>query len=332
MSGQFTDLVELFDSLPPPDQNVGLGRFCAHLVPACPACSIGKDIDGCPALLIGTDNAAPGPVHPLVLESFRVMHMVSCRVQERADSENERTLSVVQCTTRDRVTQEYFLRALYPIIASLPARPNREDVTRSVDRLLELFRQMSSAPRRAVSGLWAELFVISEATSPEVMLRSWRAIPEEKFDFSMSSDRVDVKSSAGTRVHYFNLDQLRPLPPLQAVVVSLLVERAQGGANAIELVEVIRNRVHDSGLLLRLDQIVAETIGQDWRSLSEVRFSVDVARASLRTINAGDIPSVSVPIPPELSSVHFKVDLTAVAAGPCSVIPTASLFLALPTT
>ncbi|MFN9290687.1 MAG: PD-(D/E)XK motif protein, partial [Planctomyces sp.] len=178
----------------PPEQNVGLGRFCARPVLACPACSIGKDVDGCPALLVATDNAAPGAVHPIVLESFRVMHVVSCRVHEGADSENERTLSIVQCTTRDRVTQEYFLRALYPIIASLPARPHREDVARSVDRLLELFRQMSSAPRRAVSGLWAELFVISEASSPEVMLRSWRSIPEEKFDFSMSSDRVDVKS------------------------------------------------------------------------------------------------------------------------------------------
>jgi len=333
VTSQLPDLVDLFDSLSPPEQNVGLGRFCARPVLACPACSIGKDVDGCPALLVATDNAAPGPVHPIVLESFRVMHMVSCRVHEGADSENERTLSIVQCTTRDRVTQEYFLRALYPIIASLPARPHREDVARSVDRLLELFRQMLSAPRRAVSGLWAELFVISEASSPEVMLRSWRSIPEEKFDFSMSSDRVDVKSSAGTRIHHFSLDQLRPVPPLQSVVVSLLVERAEGGASAIELVDAIRSRVHESGLLLRLDQVVAETIGQDWRSLSDIRFAVDVARASLRIISAREIPSVAVPIPPELSSVHFKVDLTAIAVGPSSQIPTGStLFTALPAT
>ena len=310
MITSFPDLVHLFDRLPAPQVNVGLGRFCAQPVVGFPSCSIGKDASGCPALLVAADNSLAGTVAPIVLECLRVIHMVNCRVQQGVGGDDERTLSIIHCTATDRAIHEYFLRSLYPIVASLPVRPSREDITRAVDRLVELFSRMLAAPRRTISGLWGELFVVANASNPSILIRSWHAFPEERFDFSSGSHRLEVKAATGTRVHHFALEQLRPATPIRVIIMSVLTERSQGGSSALDLVQKIRNRVLDPDLLLRKDAVVAETIGQDWRALQEVRFDDSLAQQSLRMIDATSIPCVAVPLPPEVSSVHFRVDLS----------------------
>jgi hypothetical protein len=44
--------------------------------------------------------------------------------------------------------------------------------------------------------------------------------------------------------------------------------------------------------------------------MQQVRFDLQQAAHSLRFVDAGSIPSVLVPVPAEVSAVHFRVDLT----------------------
>ena len=311
MSHPFPDLVQLFDGLPTPTADVGLGRFCALPVPGHPLCAVGKDISGNPVLLIEADNAQPGTVPPLVLEHLAVIHMVTCRVQNPHLATNDRTLSVIRCTGADRALHEYFLRSLHPVVVSLPPKPSRQQISDAIERLVDLFRQMTEAPRKTVAGLWAELFVIAQAHDPAKLLSSWHAMPEDRFDFALGIDRVDVKSaSGGVRMHHFSLEQLRPAEPSRVVIVSLLIERMEGGTSVNDLVDTIRGKIADPNLLIRLDSVVAQTLGQDWRAGQQVRFDLQQAVHSLRFVEASAIPSVSVPVPTEVSAVHFRVDLT----------------------
>jgi hypothetical protein len=328
------DLVTCFDGLQTPTSDVGLGRFCVQRIAGYDACFIGRDVTGSPALLIATeweDAAAYGA--PLVLEWLRILHAVQCRIYAAGPHEEIRRFTVIQCTAMDRSMQVYFLRALYPIIASLPASPRREHVTQAVVCLMELFSRAQNEPKQTVMGLWAELFLIARSSRPEVLIQGWHATPEEHYDFSAGRDRIEVKAASGERVHHFSLPQLRPPMPARVVVASVLVERSQGGTSIVDLVDEIHTRVTSPDLLVGLDAVIAETIGREWRSTQELRFDRERADTSLRLVEARLIPAVSTPLPPEVSGVHFRVDISRhaepISPGFCE---TSDLFsAALPT-
>jgi hypothetical protein len=311
------DLIACFDRLPSPDSDIGAGRYCVLPIDGCASCFIGKDSSGGPALLIATDrddSHAFGA--PLVLEWLRVVHMVQCRVHETPTHEVTRRFSVVHCNATDRQLQVYFLRSLHPIIASLPNQPQREDVTKAVMALVELFSRLHSEPTHTVLGLWAELFVIASASDPETLIRAWHAIPEERYDFSIGPDRLEVKAASAERVHHFHLSQLRPTGPTRVRIASLLTERSHGGAGITDLVDAIRGRVASPDLLVRLDGVIAETLGREWGPSQDVRFDREHAIATLRFIDARAVPAVVTPLPPEVSDVHFRVDITQYADTP----------------
>jgi hypothetical protein len=311
MIQSFPDLVQIFDNLSAPSANVGLGRFCAYPIPGYPACAIGKDTSGNPVLLVQADNVLPGTAAPLLLEHLCVIHLVNCRVHTGDQGEQQQTLSVIRCTGTDRAMHEYFLRCLHPIIASLPHHPSRDQVSQAVERLIDLFRRMADVPRKTATGLWAEIFLIARSSAPATLLEAWHSIPEEKFDFAIGVDRLDVKAaSGGLRIHHFALEQLRPVAQIRVLIASLLAERTQGGTSLNDLVDSIRTKVTDATLLIRLDSVVAQTLGQDWRAMQDTRFDLQQAIQSLRFVDAAIIPSVAAPSPPEVSAVHFRVDLT----------------------
>lgn len=75
---------------------------------------------------------------------------------------------------------------------------------------------------------------------------------------------------------------------------------------------MIRSRVYDADMLIRLDSAVAEVIGQDWRSLLHTRFDLHRAIDSLLFLDASSIPSVALPVPAQVIDVHFRVDLSLI--------------------
>jgi hypothetical protein len=265
-------------------------------------------------LLVEADNAQPGAGAPLVLEYLSVIHLLNCRVQRPCGASEEKLLSVIRCTGADRGLQEYFLRSLYPIMASLTTRPSQQQISRAVDRLVELFQKITQTPRKTLTGLWAELLLIARAHDPTFLLRAWHVEAADRFDFGAGSDRLEVKAAQGRqRVHHFSLEQLRPATGVRAAIASLLIERVQGGASINDLVDVIRSRVTGPEWLLHLDTVVAQTVGSDWRALKEIRFDLPLACESFRLFDAATIPAIDTPVPLEVTEVHFRVDLSRLA-------------------
>jgi hypothetical protein len=68
--------------------------------------------------------------------------------------------------------------------------------------------------------------------------------PGEAYDFSASSQRLEVKSAAGEeRNHYFTLEQLHPPASTRVLIASLFVQGAGGGQSLAELLDRVRSRV-----------------------------------------------------------------------------------------
>jgi len=306
------DLVRLFGSLPLPVGNSPAGRFSAQSIPGIPSCSVGKDATGCPVLLVETDASGPrAAVAPVVLQNLSVLHNVDCRIRDADGRTSVHRVSVIRCCGDEQLLREYFLRALAPILASLPARPSREQVVSAIATLIDLFRRATQPPRKTVQGLWAELFVICSAPDPACLLRCWHTAPEDRFDFAEDKQRLEVKTASGRlRKHRFSHEQLRPPAGTLVMITSVLMERSAGGQSINDLVDEIRKLVADPDLLVRLDAVVADTLGSDWRGAQEDKFDRQLAADSLRFLDARTIPSVPAGLPLEVTDVHFCVDLS----------------------
>lgn len=308
------DLATIFNSFQPPDsvteQTI---RFSAQPIPDYERHRIAKDALDKPSLLIFiSDDPGNEKLIPIKLEHLTIQYDVNCRILHVDGSIEEERFTVVRCTSTDKALHTYFLRCIATIVISLGMTPSRQKVALAIKNLVALFRTMSEKPRKSVQGLWAELFLIARGYDTAAMVAAWHVTPEDRYDFNFGNQRIEVKStSTRVRQHYFSLEQLCPPPDTTLLIASLFVEYAGAGTSTIELAEQIRMRLDNNpDLLFRMDWIISLTLGENWRDALEDRFDLELAEDSLTFYEATNIPMVSRNLPPGVSDVHFKSDLT----------------------
>lgn len=153
------------------------------------------------------------------------------------------------------------------------------------------------------------------APNPAEAVCAWHATPEDRYDFNMDNQRIEVKSTATRmRAHQFSLEQLSPPTGTRVLIASLFVERAGAGKAVADLLSEVRDRVGDRpDLMLHLDRVVGLTLGSNWRHVADARFDRELAESSLAYFSSGDIPTIRLPVPAEVSTVRFTADLTNVS-------------------
>lgn len=96
-------------------------------------------------------------------------------------------------------------------------------------------------------------------------------------------------------------------------VASLLLETSSGGTSLGELIDFVRGQVaRDADLLLRVDEILGLSLGTQLPSAAEQRFDAEFARSSLQYFEASKVAKPSSNLPPEVSDVRFRVDLSRI--------------------
>jgi Putative PD-(D/E)XK family member, (DUF4420) len=314
LSQPLLNLVDVFRELvTPASADSGL-RFIALPVPGYEQHRLGKDAAGAPALLVAAGGIPRyGWPAPVVLEHLTVQHDVECRVSRPGGPVEDGHFTVIRCRTPDPTLHAYFLQVAAAVVALLGAAPSQADVTGAIDRLVELFRAMTLPARKSVQGLWAELFLMARLRHPATLVQAWHVLPEDRYDLSAGAQRIEVKSAAGRiRQHYFSLDQVLPIPGTEVLIASVLVERAGSGPSVIDLAQEIRRRLGNTPeLLLHLDRVMSLTLGEAYRYASEDYFDRELAEHSLAFFDPDAIPKVSPTLPPGVSDVRFRADLTA---------------------
>ena len=285
---------------------------------------LGKDALGRPLLLISIFNVrSQSQYTPVVLEHLRVQYNLNCRISRPDGTFEDGVFTAVHCTGEDVTLQEYFLKVMSTIIISLGNQPTQSDVAHAINQLIELFRAMAKVPRKSVQGLWAELFLISQARQPATLIEAWHTIVEDRYDFAMDDQRLEVKSFSGDiRLHHFSLEQLHPPEDIRALVISVSVENSQAGVSIADLREKIQTHLGSNlDSLLHVDRVIALTLGDAWQQASEARFDERLAEESLAFYETSAIPSVNPNLPTGVSGVHFRSDLTECLATEISHYP-----------
>lgn len=309
------DLNELYQKVntSPNIKTENSNYYIACPIPGYPKHKLARDMQSNPCLLISTDSLKePTRPAPIKLKHLSVLFDVECKVFHDGSFEKNR-FTVICCTEQDQVMRNYFLRISSTIISAIGKKPSRAEIFNAVDKLIELFRTLSQAPRKSVQGLWAELFLISLSPNPESLITAWHQSPLDKYDFNADDQRIEVKSNtSGKRIHHFSLEQLKPTTEIKVLIASVFVERVGTGMSIMELSELVRSRIDsNSDLLFYLERIIGLTLGKEWQSAATDRFDYNLAKRSLMYYLSDDIPCITSEIPKGVSEVHFVANLEA---------------------
>ena len=309
------NLIEPFQSIKAISAPADEDRFSAILISGYEPHRLGKDALGRPLLLISVlDATSPRQPTPTDLEHLTVLYNQTCRVSRSDGTFEEGRFAIIHCTGEDPTLQIYFLRVASTILISLKNRPTQFDVAHAMDQFIELFRAMTKPSRKSVQGLWAELFLIAQSAQPAILVNAWHTLPEDRYDFAIDDQRIEVKSFSGSiRQHYFSLEQLHPPEGVKTLVASVLVEHSQAGESIADLRERIQTHLGgDSNLLLHLDKVIALTLGNSWQQADAACFDQWLAEESLAFFETAAIPSVNPNLPSGVSGVRLRSDLTGI--------------------
>lgn len=304
------NLSELLSAVEPLAPETSSGAFRVVPIPDFPRHYIGRNTTGQPCFLLGS---APGvfqaPVRLALLDArFGNLH----RIHPIDGEAREELLSVITCTSPDVQAQAYFLHVCETILRIVGAEPTLDTIVQSVQRLIEIFRRLSRTPSRSLNGLVGELFLIAASRDVAACVQAWRSTDIDRFDFSTGNVRLDVKASAERlRIHHLSAEQCRPPAGTVGLLASLFIEASGGGQSLRELVDCIEAALAGrDDLILKVQETIAETLGENLPTAMGARFDDHLALASLRFYDLATVPAIRDCVPPEVSGVHFRSDLS----------------------
>lgn len=303
-------LAELLASVEPLAHGADEGSFRVRSIPGYERHYVGRNSTGHPSLLLGS---ASGVFHaPVRLAMMDARFGNRHRIHPVDDNEREELLSVITCTSHDAQAQAYFLHVCGTILRIVGPNPPLHDIVQVVQRLIELFRRLSRPATRSLNGLLGELFLIAVSRDVRAAVAAWRSTELNRFDFSTGNVRLDVKASAERlRVHHLSAEQCQPPAGTVGLLASLFIESSGGGQSLRELVVAIEAALDgNDDLILKVQETIAETLGESLPTAMGARFDDRLARASLRFYDLGMVPAIRDGVPPEVSGVHFRSDLT----------------------
>lgn len=267
---------------------------------------LARNHDDMPIVLLPSGSGT-GPIPTVELVHVRATFGLACELS--IDGKTQRGVySAIECRNAARPLQHYFLATCSAVLSLLPATPSPQDVGLAINQLVELFASIDEAPKKTVEGLWGELALIECSRDTAALVTAWHARPEERFDFASGRDRLEVKTTrSAVRRHHFALEQLLA-ESRDVLIVSIAVEPSGGGKSISDLVRSITQRAVDVPLQAKVFDTVARTLGRNWDVAASARFDLDLARKSIRFLNAADVPRVTTPLPPTISEVTFVAD------------------------
>lgn len=284
----------------------GVGEYHAAPIRDRGVFLLAKLVGGYPCVLIATtsdDNALPAPIK---LEHLTVQHGVSGRIKGVGVSENAQFSSIC-LTSSDEPLINVFLRFAVFLCGNLGEQPAARAVAAAIRQLVDMLQTLRQPSRNTIQGLWGELFLIASAESARKWFDAWHNDPLELHDFCFPEGRIEAKSASGElRKHRFSHRQLWPPPGRPLAIASLLVASANTGSSVFDLATEIRSNL-DMVAALRLDRIIFESLGNDFRRADEVRFDKDAAAAALRFYVIGTVPRLREETPDLISEISYSI-------------------------
>lgn len=309
-----SDLNQIFDKLRAKDS----GKEDSVLVEDIPGYNrhkIGISKDGMPIFFVATDEDDSSAID-INLELIKVEFQKRCELITEHGETKTGVYSIVSLKSDSEDIIKYFVNTVYYVIRQLSINPSFTEIKAELNNLVHLFRSLSNPPKKEIQGLWTELLFIEKAKDADYMIGCWHQNKSDRYDFNDGFDKIEIKStSKNSRTHRFSATQLREVSNSFILIGSTFTIETGTGVCANDLMEEIAKKISDPKLLLRLNAVVAETMGSDIDRIYDTFFDYNRAVDEIKYFDIKSIPSLNhFKIPPEITNIKFDCDLTDVEA------------------
>lgn len=248
------------------------------------------------------------------LEFISVQFNRQCQLINNMGKIEEGIYTIISLKSDSDYLREYFLKIVFVLIKNLTEKPLLKDLKIEIEKLINLFTKFSKPSLKTIQGLWAELLVIEQSNNPDYLIKSWHNSTSDKYDFNDGNDKIEVKcTTKSRRIHNFSLEQLIPNAKSKLIISSVMTIETGTGSSVFDLVELIESKVKDQGLIYRLNEIVASTLGRDFEKAFEIYFDYKFSVDSIKHYYSINIPTINISsIPSNIMNVRFECDLTGV--------------------
>jgi hypothetical protein len=275
---------------------------------------IGISKEGLPLFFIKCEEVSTEKVFDYNLESISIRFNQKCQLKAKGKKNTEGNYTIIALKTDSVDLQEYFLNIIYFIVLKLPEIAKLKELKIEVENLIILFTKFSKLPTKSIQGLWAEILVIEQSLNPEYLIKSWHVSPKDKFDFNDGIDKIEVKSTAKSkRIHAFSMEQLSPNQNSKLIIASVFSVETGKGKSIFDLVKAIADKIGNNDAIIRINEVIIDTLGSDFEKSFEYYFDYQQAIDSLVFFDNDIVPKIELKsIRQEISNVHFDVDLSNV--------------------
>lgn len=272
---------------------------------------LGKDHQARPVIIVGNLFGKPQNYPAIELENLSVKHGILCRISASEGPSIEEKFSLIHCLSEERPLHLYFLQTMEMILESIPASSPSFELSEAITRLAKLFHSLIKPASRSTQGLWGELFLIVNSNNPLIMLEAWHSDANERFDFCLNGQRIEVKCSRNRkRQHHFSFEQVYPPPGVSVLIASLFVEPVTNGLTLGDLWDKARRlAVSNTNLSLKIEDVCIEALGATWNSALKSSYDEPLAKQSLQFYDIEKIPRVLRDQVDGVSEIRFCSDL-----------------------
>jgi hypothetical protein len=260
-------------------------------------------------LLLPADSSDNGPEFDL--EHIQIIPRKKFHIRSE-ESFTEETVAIIQTKSRDEWLVETFL-GFVEMLFETGVGSDPASIQELIKDLVALFRALTQASKKSTLGLWGELFLIHQAVDIELAVKSWHTTPNDRYDFASRHERVEVKTTADTRVHTFSHSQLSPVNGLRVTIASLVVSPSGEGFSCGDFVNAVLPKINSPSVRrIFVDQVV-RTLGENWNNQAGYRYDLEQAAHNLRFYDIEEIPKITESIPLNVHDVKYRSDLQVAA-------------------
>ena len=267
-----------------------------------------------PMFFVSTSDSQDN-VPNTIRELLSVEYDMECTVKESDGQMLLSNFAIITLRTNDEHLQSYFIEIFLMMLSKMSHQPSKQALSIEVERLVTIFSALTSAPRKKIQGLWAELLVIERCKNYDVLINAWHSSASSKYDFTLGQDKIEVKStSSEERIHKFSLDQLNPSPSSRLLIASMTVResgKCAQGLSVRNLYDRICESISNIDVKIRLYTIIAQTLGTDIDKIGNVFFDYVAAADTLAYYDYQAIPRIlKTDVPANVSDVKFASNIT----------------------
>jgi hypothetical protein len=143
----------------------------------------------------------------------------------------------------DILLRKIFLDLCFDLVQNLGDEPEMNEIKLFIDKVKQLFAQLTLKSNITELGLWGELFLIAKSNDVDYAIKAWHVNKNNRYDFNDSKCKVEVKTTTRSeRIHHFSLSQLDELLANETFICSIMTCKVDIGTSVYDLYNTISKK------------------------------------------------------------------------------------------